>query len=156
MPRGGKRESAGRKSTWVSGCKFEDTKLIRVPTAIANKVLQAAHQIDTGIDLVTESKTKESDQAGQGQLSLPGSEAVTWKLGESAQIDVPAAIAEKLLKIARQLDEEMSLGSGKFNPDKPPCPRCQSRRVVKDGRSGEKQRYECSACGKKFFVALVP
>lgn len=56
MARGGYREKAGRKSTWSSGCKFEDTKLIRVPVAIAERLLEIAHQIDSGqsIDLVPE------------------------------------------------------------------------------------------------------
>lgn len=55
MPRGGHREKSGRKSTWKSGCKFEDTKLIRVPRAIADQLLEIAHKIDTGesLDLVT-------------------------------------------------------------------------------------------------------
>ena len=57
MPRGGRRDGAGRKSTWVSGCKFEDTKLIRVPVAIADRLLEIAHKLDSGetIDLETKS-----------------------------------------------------------------------------------------------------
>ena len=50
--RGGKRKGAGRKSTWVSGCKFEDTKLIRVPTAIAERLLDLAHKLDAGEDVI--------------------------------------------------------------------------------------------------------
>jgi hypothetical protein len=65
MPRGGKRKGSGRKSTWKSGCKFEDTKLIRVPKAIADELLNIAHKLDSGetLDLVTKPK---------GQLSLLG------------------------------------------------------------------------------------
>ena len=57
MARGGQRDGAGRKSTWLSGCKFEQTKLIRVPSAIADKVLEIAHKLDSGetIDLETKS-----------------------------------------------------------------------------------------------------
>jgi hypothetical protein len=57
MPRGGHREKSGRKSTWKSGCKFEDTKLIRVPKAIAPKLLEIAHNLDANeaLDLATES-----------------------------------------------------------------------------------------------------
>lgn len=57
MPRGGKRKGSGRKSTWRSGCKFEDTKLIRVPKAIADEVLKLAHKLDAGesLDLATKS-----------------------------------------------------------------------------------------------------
>jgi hypothetical protein len=60
MTRGGYREKAGRKSTWVSGCKFEETKLIRVPIAISDRVLEIAHKLDNGesIDLVTESNNE--------------------------------------------------------------------------------------------------
>lgn len=55
MPRGGYREKAGRPSTWKSGCKFSETKLIRVPTAIADQLLEIAHKLDSGesLDLVT-------------------------------------------------------------------------------------------------------
>lgn len=62
MARGGKRAGAGRKSTWASGCTQADTKLIRVPIAIADQVLEMAHRLDSGdaLDLVTRSKT-ESD-----------------------------------------------------------------------------------------------
>lgn len=60
MTRGGYREKAGRKSTWVSGCKFEETKLIRVPIAISDRVLEIAHKLDNGevIDLVSESNNE--------------------------------------------------------------------------------------------------
>lgn len=56
--RGGSREGAGRKTTWASGCKQENTKLIRVPKAIATQLLEIAHELDAGeaIDLDTESK----------------------------------------------------------------------------------------------------
>jgi hypothetical protein len=56
--RGGIRQGAGRKTTWVSGCKQEDTKPIRVPKVIANQILEIAHKLDAGevIDLDTQSK----------------------------------------------------------------------------------------------------
>jgi hypothetical protein len=55
MPRGGHREKAGRPSTWKSGCKFSETKLIRVPAAIADQLLEIAHKLDSDetLDLVT-------------------------------------------------------------------------------------------------------
>ena len=57
MARGGQRKGAGRKSTWNSGCGFEETKLIRIPIAISDKVLEFAHKLDgdENIDSVTES-----------------------------------------------------------------------------------------------------
>ena len=45
---GGAREGSGRRSTWASGAKKEDSKLIRVPGYIADEVLKAAHHIDAG------------------------------------------------------------------------------------------------------------
>jgi hypothetical protein len=60
MPRGGRREKSGRKSSWVSGCKFEETKLIRVPVAVADRLLEIAHKLDSGevIDLETKSNNE--------------------------------------------------------------------------------------------------
>ena len=45
--RGGKRDKAGRKSTWPSGCRFQDTKLIRVPKYLAEKLMQIAKELDS-------------------------------------------------------------------------------------------------------------
>jgi hypothetical protein len=58
MPRGGHRDKAGRRSTWQSNCKFSETKLIRVPIAIASQLLDIAHRLDAGevLDFVTQSK----------------------------------------------------------------------------------------------------
>ena len=75
MVRGGYREKAGRKSTWVSGCKFEETKLIRVPIAISDRVLEIAHKLDNGesIDLVTKSNNEivtESEDKSYSQSEL--------------------------------------------------------------------------------------
>lgn len=61
MPRGGAREGAGKPSSWSSGCKYEDTKLIRVPKVIASKVLELAHKVDEGIDYEIVTKSLEED-----------------------------------------------------------------------------------------------
>lgn len=61
MTRGGHREKAGRKSTWKSGCRYEETKLIRVPIQLAEKLLEIAHKLDSG----------ESFGPTLEQLSLP-------------------------------------------------------------------------------------
>ncbi len=57
MPRGGRRENAGRKSNWESGRSFSETKVIRVPTEFADQLLELAHKWDAtgGFDLVTDS-----------------------------------------------------------------------------------------------------
>lgn len=64
MPRGGAREGAGKPSSWSSGCKYEDTKLIRVPKFIASKVLELAHSLDEGVDyeIVTNSLLEENER----------------------------------------------------------------------------------------------
>lgn len=61
MARGGKREKAGRKTSWESGVKFEETSPVRVPNHIKDKVLEIAHRLDAGedIDLVSNSKKQE-------------------------------------------------------------------------------------------------
>lgn len=59
MPRGGAREGAGRRSSWASGCKFEDTKLIRVPAILADRLLEFAHELDRGIDIELENRKLE-------------------------------------------------------------------------------------------------
>ena len=46
MPRGGKRAGAGKPSTWLSKCKFADTKLIRIPKIHAAELLEIAHELD--------------------------------------------------------------------------------------------------------------
>lgn len=51
MPRGGKRSGAGRRSSWASGCGREDTKLIRVPIALADRLVEIAHLLDSGHEL---------------------------------------------------------------------------------------------------------
>ncbi len=48
MPRGGIRPGAGRPSSWASGCGREDTKLIRVPVALVDQLLEIAHVLDAG------------------------------------------------------------------------------------------------------------
>ena len=57
MPRGGRRENAGKKSTWESGRSVTETKLIRVPTEFAEQLLELAHRLDAGesIETVTNS-----------------------------------------------------------------------------------------------------
>jgi hypothetical protein len=55
---GGTREGSGRKSTWASGAKKEDSKLIRVPGYIADEVLKAAHHIDAGGKIIYDEHEK--------------------------------------------------------------------------------------------------
>ena len=48
MPSGGSRSGAGRKSTWNSGRKFEDTATIRVPKEFKLELLEIAKKLDAG------------------------------------------------------------------------------------------------------------
>lgn len=64
MPRGGRRENAGKKSQWHSGRTFAETKVIRVPTEFAEQLLDIARRLDAGnsIDLVTNSEKVDSEE----------------------------------------------------------------------------------------------
>lgn len=73
MPRGGKREKAGRKSEWPSGCPFANTTVIRIPKELKEKVVEFAKKLDAGqiLDLDTESNIdKVTESKNSGQLSL--------------------------------------------------------------------------------------
>lgn len=60
MSSGGKREGAGRKSGWASGCKKKDTRTMRIPVSIIKEVHEVAHRLDAGekIDWDAQSKIK--------------------------------------------------------------------------------------------------
>src|SRR5436190_9662955 len=83
MSRGGKREKAGRPSSWASGCKFEDTKLIRVPAAIADRLLEIAHRLDANeffeletklsVKLETETKSERVSSVSANWVQRPDS-----------------------------------------------------------------------------------
>lgn len=64
MPRGGRRENAGKKSRWDSGRSFAETKVIRVPVEFAEQLLDMARKLDAGesIDLVTNSERIDSEE----------------------------------------------------------------------------------------------
>jgi len=61
--RGGVRQKAGRKSSWASGCRQEETKLIRVPEKLIKQLNEIAHRLDAGevIDLDTKSIREENE-----------------------------------------------------------------------------------------------
>jgi hypothetical protein len=92
MPRGGHREKAGRPSTWKSGCKFSETKLIRVPAAISDQVLEFAHKLDSGESLDLETK----------QLSLP--------ISQSLVVDSNTCLS------GVELGRRLNVSSAAFNP----------------------------------------
>ena len=64
MARGGFRANAGRKSKW----KNKQTKMIRVPAAIADRLLDIAQKIDSGYDIEFDSESKTIDLQ---ELNIP-------------------------------------------------------------------------------------
>jgi hypothetical protein len=66
MPRGGRRENAGRKSIW----KHRETTVIRVPKAFAEELLEIAQKLDSGEDLefVPKSKARQIEKVTQSKL----------------------------------------------------------------------------------------
>ncbi len=60
MPKGGARENSGRPSRWLSA---GGTQTIRVPSAIADRLLEIAHYLDEGgvIDFDTKSEIDLTD-----------------------------------------------------------------------------------------------
>ena len=116
MPRGGKRKGAGKKNTWKSSCKFEDTKLIRIPKAIADKVLKSAHDIDSGIDYELETKSlrervaeleNQLQDLGSHQLELPLStntvdESLLESLSKESLDSIPYGEQSKCYKACKK------------------------------------------------------
>lgn len=162
MPRGGKRDKAGRPSTWASGCKFEDTRVIRVPAAIADRTLEVAHKLDAGetLDLVTKFEIPLSQALEPNQLEILSLDDSSWKLGATTKIDVPIVLSARLLGIAKRLDDEVA-HKQQLKALRPPCPVCGSHRVNNDGLAPKRQKhesrgrkYECKVCGRKFTVAM--
>lgn len=60
MPRGGRRDGAGAKYKWAYG----ETKVIRVPIALADRILEIAKLLDQGIPLETVTQSKVVDLSG--------------------------------------------------------------------------------------------
>lgn len=62
MSRGGRRENAGKKSTWESGRSFSETKVIRVPIEFASQLLDLAHRLDAGESIETVANSIEAKE----------------------------------------------------------------------------------------------
>lgn len=150
MVRGGKREKAGRKSTWSSGCRFEDTKLIRVPAAIADQLLDVAHKIDAGEPVETSVESTEINEA-----RLPLTEQLSL-LGENQErlVKVPLAIEDAVRKYIEKLSFSLDAGMIPRNQFSLFCPVCHSDDICKHGFAGKgefrKQVYKCKTCGRRF------
>ncbi len=147
--RGGSRKGAGRPSGWASGCKFEDTKLIRVPKAIADKVLDAAHKIDVGesfepivqpiIDPLEEPK----------QLTL-------LKDGSTFTIEVPIQIAAGVQLVVKQMVSSLEHQRNSKNKLGLVCPSCGANTIRKHGKnSSGNQVYQCRVCRRRFLSRQI-
>lgn len=68
MSRGGKRDGAGRPSVW----NHKETKLVRIPVAIVDQVLEIAYKLDRGesLDSVSKSKSAAVSTRRIDQMSL--------------------------------------------------------------------------------------
>ncbi len=105
--RGGSREGAGRKSTWVSGCKQEDTKLIRVPKVIADQLLKIAHEVDAGrtIDLDTQLKNEKVTKSSSELKLIAVEECLTkWHQYSDQCSPKPNRRMDKLREMLSELE----------------------------------------------------
>jgi hypothetical protein len=68
MPRGGHREGAGGKPSWAHG----KTKVIRVPEALAEKILEIARILDGGMSLIEVTESKNESVTGSKVIDLSG------------------------------------------------------------------------------------
>lgn len=150
MTRGGKREKAGRKSTWASGCKFGDTKLIRVPSAIASQVLDIAHQIDAGQPLIN----PDSKALRSNENELPITEQLSFLESHDRLVKVPLAIEARVIKYIENLKYSLESKKSPRNKFGLLCPECKSDDICKHGFSGngslKKQVYKCKTCSRRF------
>ncbi len=60
MPRGGRRVGAGARYKWAHG----ETKVIRVPIVLADRILEIAKLLDQGIPLESVTQSKVVDLSG--------------------------------------------------------------------------------------------
>lgn len=102
MPRGGKREKAGRKTTWESGVKFEETSPIRVPNHIKDKLLEIAHRLDAGEDFDSVSN---SNKHRLQELELENQRL--FEQVKTYHLDLETKSKEFLLRI-QELEQENS------------------------------------------------
>ena len=109
MPRGGRRENAGKKSRWESGRTFAETKVIRVPIEFAEQLLDIARRLDAGesIELVTNSiepaKEVESLQEQVSQLEARLSSSSLQRKRDDALASLSMGAAAARYKDAKKV-----------------------------------------------------
>lgn len=72
MSRGGKRDNAGAKSSWIHG----KTKTIRVPELLASSILKIARMMDEGRSFESVTDSKCLDLSGVSVRSVDGRKVV--------------------------------------------------------------------------------
>lgn len=98
MAEGKARKGVGRKSTWVSGCCFEETKLVRVPKALAGSLLRIAHRLDAGESV--EAVTRPSDLVADSMEVL----VARW-LDRVAGRNPKSPRWEKVVELLREIEQ---------------------------------------------------
>lgn len=111
--RGGYRLGAGGKSSWSHG----KTKVIRVPEALAEKLLEIARALDTGVSLTKVTESKMVDLSGisirafrdglgvyLADLLVAGYEIRPEKLAQTAKARASRARIERVQSIKQEID----------------------------------------------------
>ncbi|MBD0266102.1 MAG: hypothetical protein ICV78_26305 [Tolypothrix sp. Co-bin9] len=95
MPRGGFREGAGGKHKWIHG----ETKVVRVPTVLADRILEIATMLDQGLPLDAVTGSKMVDFSGISIHQTRQGPAVYLKDLLKAGYKIrPLALVDKLRK----------------------------------------------------------
>ena len=104
MPRGGRREGAGRKTQWVSGCSFPETTIIRVPKVLRNELLEIAHRLDAGeeIDLVSKSIKQRNEYLESKILELE--KELNQSKQQPLQLELISSESDIVTKTKRQMN----------------------------------------------------
>jgi hypothetical protein len=111
MTRGGKREGAGRPTSWTSGVKFEETVLIRVPRFLKEKLLDIAHQLDAGEDINVDINAVNREQEIESlQLKLAEAEELNQQLSQDIEnrtldLDTKSKVYEEQIFTLKQQSE---------------------------------------------------
>lgn len=103
MTRGGSRINAGRRSTWASGCTFQETKLVRVPKRLVSELLEFAHERDA----MTTDKPKLSAYVPQPIKERVKQFAKEREMSESQAV---AVILAEYFGIEQELSDRVSVG----------------------------------------------
>jgi len=104
MPRGGRRENAGRKSAW----KHQETTVIRVPRVFAEQLLDIAQKLDRGEDIESVSKSKPESFDKVTQLKVKKNDSVIQS--KDSQLELVTE-SEKLKPLSgRALGRRLGVG----------------------------------------------